>query len=160
MKVVNWIAYILYFFFPLFPRDLPCTMSLIEIKSLFRMDDIIASATQPITTLELSARSGQGLQEVLSWLESIIIKWTITRLLLMKWCYSHRTLNDGFKHFSKRCQYPWCAKPPFLRGFNYLLSFGLTEKVARHMTRKTVNVVSLVPYKYGDCSQGWKWEEM
>lgn len=38
------------------------------------MDDIIASATQPITTLELSARSGQGLQEVLSWLESIIIK--------------------------------------------------------------------------------------
>ncbi|XP_039679815.1 ADP-ribosylation factor-like protein 16 isoform X1 [Perca fluviatilis] len=55
-------------------RDMPCTMSLIEIKSLFRMDDIIASATQPITSLELSARSGQGLQEVLSWLESIIVK--------------------------------------------------------------------------------------
>uniref|UniRef100_A0A7N6AHE7 ADP-ribosylation factor-like 16 n=1 Tax=Anabas testudineus TaxID=64144 RepID=A0A7N6AHE7_ANATE len=54
--------------------DMPCTMSLVEIKSLFRMDDIIASATQPITTLELSARSGQGLQEVLSWLESIPIK--------------------------------------------------------------------------------------
>ncbi|TDH02996.1 hypothetical protein EPR50_G00158460 [Perca flavescens] len=55
-------------------RDMPCTMSLIEIKSLFRMDDIIASATQPITSLELSARTGQGLQEVLSWLESIIVK--------------------------------------------------------------------------------------
>ncbi|XP_037647097.1 ADP-ribosylation factor-like protein 16 [Sebastes umbrosus] len=55
-------------------RDMPCTMSLIEIRSLFRMDDIIASATQPITTLELSARSGQGLREVLSWLESIIVK--------------------------------------------------------------------------------------
>ncbi|XP_029293523.1 ADP-ribosylation factor-like protein 16 isoform X3 [Cottoperca gobio] len=55
-------------------RDMPCTMSLIEIQSLFRMDDIIASATQPITTLELSARSGEGLQEVLSWLESIIVK--------------------------------------------------------------------------------------
>ncbi|KAF3846268.1 hypothetical protein F7725_003346 [Dissostichus mawsoni] len=54
-------------------RDMPCTMSLVEIKSLFRMDDIIASATQPITTQELSARSGQGLQEVLSWLESIIV---------------------------------------------------------------------------------------
>ncbi|KAK2833359.1 hypothetical protein Q5P01_017248 [Channa striata] len=54
--------------------DMPCTMSLIEIKSLFRMDDIISSATQPITTLELSARSGQGLQEVLSWLESITVK--------------------------------------------------------------------------------------
>ncbi|XP_076609471.1 ADP-ribosylation factor-like protein 16 [Chaetodon auriga] len=52
-------------------RDMPCTMSLIEIKSLFRIDDIIASATQPITILELSARSGEGLQEVLSWLESI-----------------------------------------------------------------------------------------
>ncbi|XP_036944792.1 ADP-ribosylation factor-like protein 16 [Acanthopagrus latus] len=55
-------------------RDMPCTMSLIEIKSLFRMDDIIASATQPITTLELSAHSGEGLQEVLSWLESITVK--------------------------------------------------------------------------------------
>ncbi|XP_068192561.1 ADP-ribosylation factor-like protein 16 [Antennarius striatus] len=55
-------------------RDMPCTMSLIEIKSLFRMDDIIASAPQPITTLEVSARSGQGLQDVLSWLESITIK--------------------------------------------------------------------------------------
>ncbi|XP_051244087.1 ADP-ribosylation factor-like protein 16 [Dicentrarchus labrax] len=55
-------------------RDMPCTMSLTEMKSLFRMDDIIASATQPITTLEVSAHSGQGLQEVLSWLESIAIK--------------------------------------------------------------------------------------
>lgn len=62
------------FFSPPFSSDMPCTMSLIEIKSLFRMDDIIASATQPITTLELSARSGQGLQEVLSWLESIVVK--------------------------------------------------------------------------------------
>ncbi|KAF7659949.1 hypothetical protein LDENG_00290580 [Lucifuga dentata] len=51
-------------------RDVPCTMSIIEIKSLFRMDDIIASAPQPITTLELSAYSGQGLQEVLNWLDS------------------------------------------------------------------------------------------
>ncbi|KAJ7989969.1 hypothetical protein DPEC_G00309980 [Dallia pectoralis] len=51
-------------------RDLPCTMSLIEMKSLFRMDDIINSAPQPISTLELSARSGQGLQDVLDWLDS------------------------------------------------------------------------------------------
>ncbi|XP_062422097.1 ADP-ribosylation factor-like protein 16 isoform X2 [Pungitius pungitius] len=55
-------------------RDMPCIMSLVEIKSLFRMDDIIASATQPITILEVSASTGQGLQEVLSWLESIIVK--------------------------------------------------------------------------------------
>ncbi|KAM3598064.1 uncharacterized protein V6R79_013076 [Siganus canaliculatus] len=55
-------------------RDMPSTMSLIEMMSLFRMDDIIASATQPITTLEASAHSGQGLQEVLSWLESVAVK--------------------------------------------------------------------------------------
>ncbi|XP_016427373.1 ADP-ribosylation factor-like protein 16 [Sinocyclocheilus rhinocerous] len=51
-------------------RDLSCTMSLVELKSLFRMDDVIRSAPQSISTLEISARSGQGLQEVLSWLFS------------------------------------------------------------------------------------------
>jgi len=61
--------------FKLPSRDMPCIMSLVEIKSLFRMDDIIASATQPITILEVGARSGEGLQEVLSWLESITVKW-------------------------------------------------------------------------------------
>ncbi|XP_041943321.1 ADP-ribosylation factor-like protein 16 isoform X1 [Alosa pseudoharengus] len=52
-------------------RDLPCTMTLMEMKSLFRIDDIIATAPQSITTLEVSARSGQGLKEVLSWLDSL-----------------------------------------------------------------------------------------
>ncbi|XP_016094008.1 ADP-ribosylation factor-like protein 16 [Sinocyclocheilus grahami] len=51
-------------------RDLPCTMSLVELKSLFRMDDVLRSALQSISTLEISARSGQGLQDVLSWLFS------------------------------------------------------------------------------------------
>lgn len=51
-------------------RDLPCTMSLVELKALFRMDDVIRSAPQSISTLEISARSGQGLQEALSWLFS------------------------------------------------------------------------------------------
>ncbi|XP_028311513.1 ADP-ribosylation factor-like protein 16 [Gouania willdenowi] len=55
-------------------RDMPCIMSSTEIKSLFRMDDIIASATQPITILEVSARSGDGLGEVMSWLESAVVK--------------------------------------------------------------------------------------
>lgn len=55
-------------------RDMPCVMSLIEMKSLFRLEDIIASVTQPITTLEVSAYSGQGLQEVLTWLESVTVK--------------------------------------------------------------------------------------
>ncbi|XP_035254347.1 ADP-ribosylation factor-like protein 16 isoform X2 [Anguilla anguilla] len=52
--------------------DLPCSMGLMEMKSLFRMDDIIASASQPITVLELSARSGQGLLDVLHWLDSTL----------------------------------------------------------------------------------------
>lgn len=60
-------------FFTFF-RDLPCTMSLVEMKSLIRMEEIIASAPQPITVLEVSAHSGQGLKEVLNWLESITIK--------------------------------------------------------------------------------------
>lgn len=55
-------------------RDVPCLMSFIEMKSLFRLEDIIASASQPITTLELSASTGQGLQEVLTWLESVTAK--------------------------------------------------------------------------------------
>lgn len=51
-------------------RDLLCSMSLVELKSLFRMDDIIRSAPQFVTTLEVSARSGQGLQDVIHWLSS------------------------------------------------------------------------------------------
>ncbi|XP_067237469.1 ADP-ribosylation factor-like protein 16 isoform X1 [Chanodichthys erythropterus] len=51
-------------------RDLPCTMSLVELKSLFRMDDVIRTAPQSVTTLEISGRSGQGLQDVLAWLFS------------------------------------------------------------------------------------------
>ncbi|MBN3314290.1 ARL16 protein, partial [Atractosteus spatula] len=50
--------------------DLPCPMSLVEMKSLFRLDDIITCASQPITVLEVSVRSGHGLQDVLQWLES------------------------------------------------------------------------------------------
>ncbi|XP_057717096.1 ADP-ribosylation factor-like protein 16 [Corythoichthys intestinalis] len=55
-------------------RDMPCTMSLVEMRSLFRLDDVVASAHQTITTLEASARTGTGLLEVLTWLESIAVK--------------------------------------------------------------------------------------
>ncbi|XP_061556391.1 ADP-ribosylation factor-like protein 16 isoform X1 [Phycodurus eques] len=55
-------------------RDTPCTMSLAEIRSLFRLDDLVACAPQPISTLEASARSGTGLREVLTWLESVAAK--------------------------------------------------------------------------------------
>ncbi|KAK1163814.1 ADP-ribosylation factor-like protein 16 isoform X1, partial [Acipenser oxyrinchus oxyrinchus] len=50
--------------------DIPCPMSLVEMKSLFRLDDIIC-ARQPITVLGISARNGQGLQDVQKWLHSI-----------------------------------------------------------------------------------------
>ncbi|XP_063817264.1 ADP-ribosylation factor-like protein 16 isoform X2 [Pseudophryne corroboree] len=50
--------------------DLPCCMSLLEMKSLFRLDDIIACAKQPITVVETSALKGTGLQDVVQWLHS------------------------------------------------------------------------------------------
>ncbi|CAH2291769.1 ADP-ribosylation factor 16 [Pelobates cultripes] len=50
--------------------DLASSMSLVEMKSLFRMDDIISCAKQPITILEISALDGTGLQEILQWLHS------------------------------------------------------------------------------------------
>ncbi|XP_065754008.1 ADP-ribosylation factor-like protein 16 [Phocoena phocoena] len=49
--------------------DLPCYMTIEEIKSLIRLPDLIACAKQNITTVEISARKGTGLSEVLRWLE-------------------------------------------------------------------------------------------
>ncbi|KAM9598012.1 LOW QUALITY PROTEIN: ADP-ribosylation factor-like protein 16 [Trichechus inunguis] len=48
--------------------DLPCYMSVEEMKSLMRLPDIIARAKQNITTAEISARVGTGLAGVLRWL--------------------------------------------------------------------------------------------
>ncbi|XP_072098734.1 ADP-ribosylation factor-like protein 16 isoform X2 [Mobula birostris] len=50
--------------------DLPCHMSLIEMKSLFRMDDVLACAKQAVSVLEVSAQTGEGLDQVLKWLHS------------------------------------------------------------------------------------------
>ncbi|XP_020669820.3 ADP-ribosylation factor-like protein 16 isoform X1 [Pogona vitticeps] len=52
--------------------DLPCYMSLVEMKSLFRMQDIVAFAKQPITVVETSARVGTGLANVLQWFHSTL----------------------------------------------------------------------------------------
>ncbi|KAM9371307.1 ADP-ribosylation factor-like protein 16 [Phaethornis superciliosus] len=52
--------------------DLPCYMSLWEMKSLFRMQDIISCATQPIMVLDTSARDGTGLAQVLQWLRATL----------------------------------------------------------------------------------------
>lgn len=47
-------------------------MSLVEMKSLFRMQDVLSCATQPITILETSARDGTGLAGVLQWLRAAL----------------------------------------------------------------------------------------
>ncbi|XP_053939086.1 ADP-ribosylation factor-like protein 16 isoform X1 [Cuculus canorus] len=52
--------------------DMPCYMSLTEMKSLFRMQDIVSCATQPIMMLETSARDGIGLADVLQWLRATL----------------------------------------------------------------------------------------
>ncbi|XP_017536119.3 ADP-ribosylation factor-like protein 16 [Manis javanica] len=49
--------------------DLPCYMTVEEMKSLIRLPDIIACAKQNITAAEISARKGTGLSEVLRWLQ-------------------------------------------------------------------------------------------
>ncbi|XP_052615863.1 ADP-ribosylation factor-like protein 16 isoform X1 [Peromyscus californicus insignis] len=49
--------------------DLPCYMTMEEIKSLIRLPDITACAKQNITTAEVSARNGTGLATVLLWLQ-------------------------------------------------------------------------------------------
>ena len=54
---------------PFCPSDLPCYMSVEEMKSLIRLPDIIACAKQNITVAEVSARTGTGLAEVLRWLQ-------------------------------------------------------------------------------------------
>ncbi|XP_063098063.1 ADP-ribosylation factor-like protein 16 isoform X4 [Cavia porcellus] len=50
--------------------DLPCYMTMEEIRSLIRLPDIIACAKQNITIAEISAHKGTGLTEVLCWLQN------------------------------------------------------------------------------------------
>nr|KAF6454743.1 ADP ribosylation factor like GTPase 16 [Rousettus aegyptiacus] len=49
--------------------DLPCFMTVEEMKSLLRLPDVIACAKQNIATAEISARKGTGLTGVLRWLQ-------------------------------------------------------------------------------------------
>nr|KAF6286676.1 ADP ribosylation factor like GTPase 16 [Pipistrellus kuhlii] len=49
--------------------DLSCYMTVEEMKSLIRLPDIIACATQTITVADVSARTGTGLAAVLQWLQ-------------------------------------------------------------------------------------------
>ncbi|XP_012511884.1 PREDICTED: ADP-ribosylation factor-like protein 16 [Propithecus coquereli] len=49
--------------------DLPCYMTMEEIKSLIRLPDIVACAKQNIAMAEISAWKGTGLAGVLRWLQ-------------------------------------------------------------------------------------------
>ncbi|XP_038048889.1 ADP-ribosylation factor-like protein 16 [Patiria miniata] len=48
--------------------DLHLSVPLAELRYLLRLDDLINTALQPITVLEISAKDGQGLSEVVKWL--------------------------------------------------------------------------------------------
>ncbi|XP_020922120.1 ADP-ribosylation factor-like protein 16 isoform X4 [Sus scrofa] len=49
--------------------DLPCYVTVEEMKSLIRLPDLLACAKQNISTAEISARKGTGVSEVLRWLQ-------------------------------------------------------------------------------------------
>ncbi|XP_047612522.1 ADP-ribosylation factor-like protein 16 isoform X2 [Phacochoerus africanus] len=49
--------------------DLPCYVTVEEMKSLIRLPDLLACAKQNISTVEISARKGTGVSEVLRWLQ-------------------------------------------------------------------------------------------
>ena len=48
---------------------MPEKISFSEIDSLFRLSEIIKHSSRPIQTVEVSAVTGQGLVEVIRWLE-------------------------------------------------------------------------------------------
>ncbi|XP_035950100.1 ADP-ribosylation factor-like protein 16 isoform X3 [Halichoerus grypus] len=52
--------------------DVPCYMTVEEMKSLMRLPDIIACAKQSISTVAVSAHKGTGLAEVLHWLQDTL----------------------------------------------------------------------------------------
>jgi len=52
-----------------FSRDMPDKMTQSEIESLFRLSDICKTCERPVSTVEVSANSGQGLGEIIKWMD-------------------------------------------------------------------------------------------
>ncbi|KAL5018584.1 hypothetical protein ScPMuIL_004306 [Solemya velum] len=50
--------------------DLPATMTRKEVDCLWRLDDITRHTTQKVEVLEISAQTGQGLEDVVKWLHN------------------------------------------------------------------------------------------
>lgn len=48
---------------------MPDKMTQCEIETLFRLSDISKSCDRPLTTVEVSASTGQGLGEIMKWLD-------------------------------------------------------------------------------------------
>lgn len=56
-------------------KDSASRMSLVELKSIMRLDDIVETATQPITVVHGSCKTNEGLGDVLQWLTANTQKW-------------------------------------------------------------------------------------
>lgn len=50
-------------------RDMPDKMTRSEVETLFRLNDICLTCGHPITTVDVSASTGQGLGEIIKWLD-------------------------------------------------------------------------------------------
>jgi len=48
---------------------MPDKMTQSEIESLFRLSDICKTCERPVSTVEVSANSGQGLGEIIKWMD-------------------------------------------------------------------------------------------
>ena len=49
--------------------DLPSAMARAELEEIIRLQDILDHARQKVTILEISARDGQGLQDIAKWIQ-------------------------------------------------------------------------------------------
>ena len=59
-------------------QDSAFRMSLVELKFIMRLDDIVETATQPITVVHGSCKTNEGLGDVLQWLSENTQKWKAT----------------------------------------------------------------------------------
>lgn len=55
--------------FTLHCRDVPDKLTKSEIESLFRLNDILDHCSRQVAQVEVSACTGQGVGDVLKWLE-------------------------------------------------------------------------------------------
>jgi Fe2+ transport system protein B len=52
-----------------FSSDMPNAMNRCEFGAIIRLDEIILNAIQNVTVVEVSAKEGRGLQDIIKWLQ-------------------------------------------------------------------------------------------